>query len=112
MCLLHCSHPLSWSGLRVFTHTQGEQYPHDFGLPESYPERWLDQIDKCKDQDPDEVHKVPVESSDLNWIGILRRIGAAGSSNEDADQIDYSTRDVHAMEARQNEERRAKKGGR
>ena len=66
--------------------------------------RWLDQVNKRKDQNPDEVHKVPVQPGDLNRISVFDRIRSAQGADKQTQQIDHPTRHVHAVEARQDKE--------
>ena len=67
----------------------------------------LDQVDKGKDHDPHQIDKMPVETSNLDWIVIIGGIGTPHASEQDAEQVDYSSRDVHAMETSNDEKGRA-----
>src|SRR5215813_3667551 len=67
----------------------------------------LDQVDKGKDHDPHQINKMPVQTSNLDRVVISGGIRPAHASKQDAQQVDHATRDVHTMEASNNEKGRA-----
>src|SRR5882724_821326 len=71
--------------------------------------RCLNEIHERKDQNPDEIHEMPVKTSNFNWIGVGGRICTSHRADQQTAEIDHPTGHVHAMEARQNEEGGAEK---
>src|SRR5215471_14263388 len=69
--------------------------------------RLSDQIDEGEDQDPDQIHEMPVEPYDLHRAPALRRIAPAGCGRKDEAEIDHAAEDMAAMKARQDKEGRA-----
>src|SRR5262249_19314975 len=67
---------------------------HSVALP-----RALQQINKREDHDPHEIDEVPVETENLDRVVIIRRIHTAQASEQDAEQVNNATSDVHAVEA-------------
>src|SRR3989442_1438923 len=63
-----------------------------------------DQVDEREDQDPDEIHEVPVEPEDLDRVVVGLGELALGAEHGHDREIDDPARDVQAVEARQREE--------
>src|SRR5215468_6021635 len=72
-----------------------------------FPSGTLDQVDKGKDHDPHQIDKMPVQTSNLDRVVIIGRICPAHASEQDAEQVDHATCDVHTMEASNDEKGRA-----
>src|SRR5919204_2421078 len=71
------------------------------------PRRTLDQVDKGKDHNPHQIDEMPVETGNLDRVVIIGGIRTAHASEQDAEQVDHTTRDVHPVEASNNEKGRA-----
>src|SRR5215813_770251 len=67
----------------------------------------LYQVNKGKDHDPHQINKMPVETRNLDLVVIIGGIRTTHASEQDAEQIDHATRDMHTMEARNDEKGRA-----
>src|SRR5215831_17565318 len=72
-----------------------------------FPSGTLDQVDKGEDHDPHQIDKMPVETSNLDRVVIIGGIRTTHASEQDAEQVNHATRDVHAMETSNDEKGRA-----
>src|SRR4051794_7038019 len=66
----------------------------------------FDQVDDGEDHDPNDVDEVPVQTGDLDGLGLFGRQLAAHRHGPQRDQHHDAERDVNAMEARHHEEAR------
>src|ERR1700716_1387687 len=70
-----------------------------------------DQVHDGEDHDPDDVDEVPVEAGDLDLLGVALVESTLGGEAPEGDQPDDADRDVGAVEAGEDEERRAEQVG-
>src|SRR6266567_5305994 len=106
---------IGWESDNDFEDRKGQQIVEDghvqglrVVLSHNVPLRHtLDQVDKGKDHDPHQIDKMPVETSNLDRVVIIGGIRPAHASEQDAEQVDHATRDVHTMETSNDEKGRA-----
>src|SRR5687767_9702823 len=71
----------------------------------------LDEVDRCKDNDPHDIDKVPVESGDLDAEGVLVAHRANIRKDQQDDQPQHPDGDVNPVRSGQGKEGAAEEVG-